>query len=61
MTTVGLLHPGEMGSAIGATLRDAGHTVLWDPAGRSPETHARTRAAGLLESRTAIDFASRPR
>lgn len=43
--TVGLLHPGEMGSAVGETLRAGGHTVLWASAGRGPET--RSRAAGL--------------
>lgn len=38
MATVGLLHPGEMGAAVGGCLVTAGHTVLWDPAGRSRAT-----------------------
>jgi 3-hydroxyisobutyrate dehydrogenase-like beta-hydroxyacid dehydrogenase len=45
--TVGLLHPGEMGAAVGRCLVDAGHQVLWVPEGRSPATAARAEAAGL--------------
>ncbi|WP_433560471.1 DUF1932 domain-containing protein [Nocardia sp. CA-151230] len=44
---VGLLHPGQMGAAIGARLTVAGHDVLWCPTGRSPATHKRAGAAGL--------------
>jgi len=29
VTVVGLLHPGEMGAAIGAALQTRGETVLW--------------------------------
>ena len=45
--TVGLLHPGEMGAAVGQCLAAAGHRVLWMPSGRSPATAARAEAAGL--------------
>jgi hypothetical protein len=38
---VGLLHPGEMGTAVGAALAAAGHDVLWASEGRSDATHAR--------------------
>ena len=31
--TIGLLHPGEMGAAVGECLVGAGHRVLWVPAG----------------------------
>ncbi len=44
MTVVGVLHPGEMGAAVGAVLRGGGHTVLWASEGRSPETAKRARA-----------------
>jgi 3-hydroxyisobutyrate dehydrogenase-like beta-hydroxyacid dehydrogenase len=44
---VGLLHPGVMGAAIGATLVERGHDVLWRPQGRSEQTARRARAAGL--------------
>ncbi len=47
MATVGLLHPGEMGAAVGGCLVSAGHTVLWDPAGRSRASTGRALAAGL--------------
>jgi 3-hydroxyisobutyrate dehydrogenase-like beta-hydroxyacid dehydrogenase len=46
-TTIGLLHPGEMGAAVGQCLAGAGHRVLWVPDGRSPATAARAAAAGL--------------
>jgi hypothetical protein len=41
---VGLLHPGEMGAAIGAALVAAGHDVLWASEGRSEATRARAVA-----------------
>ncbi len=45
--TVGVLHPGEMGAAVGQCLAAAGHTVLWVPEGRSASSVARAKAAGL--------------
>jgi len=45
--TIGLLHPGEMGSAVGQCLTAAGHRVLWLPQGRSPASAARAAAAGM--------------
>jgi len=45
--TIGLLHPGEMGAAVGAVLRGRGHPVLWAAAGRSPESRKRAEEAGL--------------
>jgi 3-hydroxyisobutyrate dehydrogenase-like beta-hydroxyacid dehydrogenase len=50
MTTIGVLHPGEMGAAIGRALVEQGHTVLWVAAGRSPATAARAEAAGLTDA-----------
>jgi 3-hydroxyisobutyrate dehydrogenase-like beta-hydroxyacid dehydrogenase len=47
MATVGLLHPGEMGAAVGGCLVSLGHTVLWDPAGRSRASTGRALAAEL--------------
>ena len=46
-STIGLLHPGEMGAAVGAVLRAQGHQVLWASEGRSEETRARAAEAGL--------------
>jgi 3-hydroxyisobutyrate dehydrogenase-like beta-hydroxyacid dehydrogenase len=51
---VGLLHPGEMGSAVGATLVASGARVLWASAGRGAQS--RERAAGLgLEDVDSLD------
>ncbi|HLX32873.1 MAG TPA: DUF1932 domain-containing protein [Gaiellaceae bacterium] len=41
---VGLLHPGEMGTAVGNAVVAAGHEVLWASEGRSAETTARAEA-----------------
>ena len=46
---IGVLHPGEMGAAVGACLSQRGLTVLWASAGRSPATAARAAAAGLRD------------
>jgi hypothetical protein len=55
--TVGLLHPGEMGAAIGAALLAAGHEVLWASEGRGDAT--RTRAAGFADAGTAAELVAR--
>jgi 3-hydroxyisobutyrate dehydrogenase-like beta-hydroxyacid dehydrogenase len=47
---VGLLHPGEMGSAMGAALRTNDHDVLWASAGRSEDTARRALEAGLRDA-----------
>lgn len=47
--TVGLLHPGLMGAAVGEQLRAGEHTVLWCSRGRSAQTRERAREAGLRE------------
>ena len=49
---VGLLHPGEMGAAVGRCLTDAGRTVLWASDGRSRESARRAAAAGLTDAGT---------
>ena len=49
---IGLLHPGEMGAAIGHCLTKSGHTVLWASEGRSPATQDRAKAAGLSDAGT---------
>jgi 3-hydroxyisobutyrate dehydrogenase-like beta-hydroxyacid dehydrogenase len=56
---IGLLHPGEMGAAVGQCLTAAGHTVLWASEGRGPQTAARARAAGLADAGTAAEVADR--
>jgi 3-hydroxyisobutyrate dehydrogenase-like beta-hydroxyacid dehydrogenase len=44
---IGLLHPGQMGAAIGARLTAAGHEVLWLRTGRSSASARRANEAGL--------------
>lgn len=46
-TTIGVLHPGEMGAAVGAAARLNGARVVWASADRGAATQARARAAGL--------------
>jgi 3-hydroxyisobutyrate dehydrogenase-like beta-hydroxyacid dehydrogenase len=48
-SSIGLLHPGEMGAAIGAALVRAGHTVSWASNGRSEASARRAAAAGLVD------------
>jgi len=57
--TIGLLHPGEMGAAVGRCLVRAGHAVLWSPDGRSGATTARAGAAGLTAAEGLADLVRR--
>lgn len=50
MTTIGLLHPGEMGASVGAAARANGSRVLWVSEGRAAETRRRAEAAGLEDA-----------
>ena len=47
---VGLLHPGEMGGAIGAALVAGGERVMWASDGRSAATRERAERAGLEDA-----------
>ena len=46
--SIGLLHPGEMGAAVGAVLAEQ-NSVWWASCGRSPATVRRSSAAGLTD------------
>ena len=46
-TTIGVLHPGEMGSVVAACAREAGARVVWSSAGRRSATRERAAGAGL--------------
>lgn len=59
MTRVGLLHPGEMGAAVGASLRAAGADVLWASRGRSDATRSRAEDAGLTDVGTLAELVAR--
>ena len=45
---IGLLHPGEMGAAVGGVLAGA-HPVWWASSGRSPASARRASAVGLTD------------
>ena len=49
MTRVAILHPGQMGAAVGRDLVDVGHDVGWLPADRGAGTRRRALEAGLRE------------
>src|SRR6266511_4165942 len=49
MKTVALLHPGNMGSTIGACAATSGARVLWASEQRSAASRARAKQAGLIE------------
>lgn len=58
MTTVGLLHPGEMGAALGSALQHAGHAPIWASDGRSSATMRRATRHGFRDVgdlRTLVD------
>jgi len=59
VTVVGVLHPGEMGSAVAEALRGHGETVLWASAGRSSATAERAQAAGLEDGGDVEDVSRR--
>ena len=45
--TIGLLHPGEMGSAVGAAVKVTGARVVWASEDRSLATRSRAARSGL--------------
>ncbi|HTO12866.1 MAG TPA: DUF1932 domain-containing protein [Candidatus Binatia bacterium] len=55
MTTIGLLHPGEMGASVGRAARVAGARVLWASEGRGTDTWARAATAELEDAGTLRD------
>ena len=50
LPTLAVLMPGDMGHAVGRTLREHGHRVLTCLAGRSARTRALAQAAGLEDA-----------
>ena len=56
---VGLLHPGEMGSAVGAAARASGTAVLWASEGRSDSSRKRAARAGLQDAGTLASVVGR--
>ena len=52
LPTVGLLHPGAMGSSVGAAARAGGAEVIWASEERSAATRERASGDGLTEVAT---------
>ena len=48
-TTVGVLHPGNMGVSVAASAKNSGCRVLWASDGRSQETRQRAEAQDLVD------------
>lgn len=59
MARIGLLHPGQMGLAVGCTLKNSGHEVFWISQGRSAQTAERAHAAGFHDAGTVDALAQR--
>ena len=59
MTSVGVLHPGEMGAALAAAARTAGAEVGWVSTGRSPATRARANTLRLWNASSIAELAAR--
>ena len=49
---VGILHPGQMGISVAASIQNSGHTVYWASEGRSRATHERAAKFGLSDTGT---------
>lgn len=45
--SIGIVHPGAMGAAVGASIVSTGRRVVWSGEDRSEATHRRAAAAGL--------------
>jgi 3-hydroxyisobutyrate dehydrogenase-like beta-hydroxyacid dehydrogenase len=50
--TVGILHPGQMGSSLAASAQQSGCQVVWASEGRSAATRERAHRLGLLDAGT---------
>jgi 3-hydroxyisobutyrate dehydrogenase-like beta-hydroxyacid dehydrogenase len=56
MSTIGILHPGEMGISIAASAINNGHQVYWMSGGRSDKTRVRAEEHGLIETDSLFNF-----
>ena len=46
---IGIIHPGEMGISVAATLLNSGNEVYWASEGRSPQTRTRAKKFHLID------------
>lgn len=47
---VGILHPGDMGISVAATVQNGSHSAYWVSEGRSAQTRARAEQHGLIDA-----------
>ena len=59
MTTVGILHPGAMGSSVGAAVKCGIAHVFWASENRSEATHERARSAELDDAGSVRELVGR--
>jgi len=52
MSTIGVLHPGEMGISVAASAINSGHQVYWTSQGRSDKTRLRAEKHNLMKIET---------
>ncbi len=57
--SIGILHPGEMGVAVAATLKNSGQDVWWASEGRSAETQRRAIEASINDACTMAELCRR--
>jgi 3-hydroxyisobutyrate dehydrogenase-like beta-hydroxyacid dehydrogenase len=53
---VGIVHPGEMGISVAASLQAGGHRVYWISVGRSQNSRERAEKFGLQDAGSMHDF-----
>jgi 3-hydroxyisobutyrate dehydrogenase-like beta-hydroxyacid dehydrogenase len=58
-TVVGVVHPGQMGVTVAASVKRGGNEVLWASEGRSESTRERASAAGLTDARSLSELCRR--
>ena len=58
MVTIGLISPGQMGSAIAACAASKGHKVIWASEFRSGQTRERAERYGFVDVETIGNLAS---
>jgi 3-hydroxyisobutyrate dehydrogenase-like beta-hydroxyacid dehydrogenase len=56
---IGILHPGEMGSAVAASMQIGGNEVCWASEGRSGHTRERAAELGLVDVFTVASLCER--
>src|SRR5258708_22749537 len=56
---IGVLHPGQMGATVAASIKNGGNEVLWASEERSHSTRDRAARAGLIDAGTLAELCRR--